>query len=343
MKSTVAIFLFLLLVVENSSFFAQQNLVPNGSFEEYSECPEANDLNDGQFERAKGWWSPTWGTPDFFHRCNDTINSPNQGVVGVPNNFWGHQDAFHGDGYVGFVPYNFFLDIEQESEAEYIATRLVQKLKPCYNYRFQMRVNLANLSMYGYTKIGAYFTDEFIEKDPSTSSGLISRDAQVVNEYTIMDTVEWTLVTGEFQAKGNEKYLYIGYFDEPFVDDTVFLQEPNFPFEDRAGYYYVDSVSLYEIDKVEGCSYEFPNVFTPNNDGVNDIYSVDFLASEDDFEFIILNRWGNVITTLSKDNLSWDGTINNKKCTDGVYFYKYTITKEDGTKLTGNGTIHLMR
>ena len=303
----------LFLVVENSNFFSQQNLVPNGSFEEYSECPEANDLNDGQFERAKGWWSPTWGTPDFFHRCNDTINSPNQGVVGVPNNFWGHQDAFHGDGYVGFLPYEWYYETGEIIGGEYMATTLITSLKPCHNYRFQMRVNLANHSQYGYTKIGVYFTDELIEKDGSTTADLFSRNAQIANEYPIMDTAQWILITGEFQAKGNEKFLYIGYFDNPFTNDTVYLQEPPFiSFDTRAGYYYIDSVSLYEIGQVEGCSYEFPNVFTPNNDGVNDIYSVDFLTSEDNFEFIILNRWGNVITTLSKDNLSWDGTTN--KC-----------------------------
>lgn len=341
MKSTVTIFLFICVGIIKLS--AQQNLVPNGSFEEYSECPETNDIKNGQFERATGWWGPTWGTPDFFHRCNNDLNIPSQGMVGVPNNFWGHQEAFHGDGYVGIVPYNWFPELEIESTAEYIATSLSSRLKPCHSYRFRMRVNLANLSMYAYTRIGVYITSEFIEKSPATTDGLMQRNAQIVNMEPITDTVNWTLITGEFQAKGNESYLYIGYFDEPFGDDTIFIQEPNFAFDDRSGYYYVDSVALYEIGEVEGCNFDFPNVFTPNNDGVNDVYSVDFLAGEEDFEFIILNRWGNVITTLNKDNLSWDGTTKDKKCTDGVYFYKYTIQKTDGTELIGNGTIHLMR
>ena len=172
---------------------------------------------------------------------------------------------------------------------------------------------------------------------------MLQKKAQIINEETIIDTSEWLLIKGEFQSKGNEQYLYIGYFDEPFVDDTIFLSGTISTFDTWAGYFYIDSVSLYEVGEVESCKPQFPNVFTPNNDGVNDIYSVDFLAGEDDFEFIILNRWGNVITTLNKDNLFWNGTSNYKKCTDGVYFYKYTITKEDGTKLSGNGTIHLMR
>ena len=143
MKSTVTIFILCFLF---NTLIAQQNLVPNGSFEEYSECPETNDINNGQFEKAIGWWSPTMGTPDFFHRCNDTLNIPSQGMVGVPNNFWGYQEAFHGDGYVGFLPYEWLDETGEIVGSEYIGTKLKNQLKPCYTYEFSMRMSLANNS-----------------------------------------------------------------------------------------------------------------------------------------------------------------------------------------------------
>lgn len=331
MKSTVTI--FFLSFISLSFTLAQQNLVPNGSFEEYSDCPISNELHNGQFERAIGWFRPTAGTPDYFHRCNTS-------TVNVPNNFWGHQEAFHGDGYVGFGAYEWHCETYELYGAEYIATKLVEQLKPCYLYSFQMRVNLANYSTYSHTKIGVYVSSELISVN---TSDLLSREAQIVNEVPLTDTSNWVLISGEFQAKGNEQYLYIGYFEDMFVSDTMYVGNP-FGIDWCLGYYYVDSVSLIEIGEVEGCMIEIPNVFTPNGDGINDFYSLDVFLHEKDFEFTILNRWGNEIITLNKDTPQWDGnTQGGNPCSPGVYFYAYSLEKWDGTLLTGNGTIHLVR
>lgn len=87
---------------------------------------------------------------------------------------------------------------------------------------------------------------------------------------------------------------------------------------------------------------EFPNVFTPNGDGSNESYfpTVNFAK---DIDYIIVNRWGNVIATLSGLTASWDGKSGNSDCSDGVYFYKYTATKLNDTKVEGHGFFHLIR
>lgn len=56
---------------------------------------------------------------------------------------------------------------------------------------------------------------------------------------------------------------------------------------------------------------EYPNAFTPNGDGRNDI----FLKG---FDLVILNRWGQ---ELYKGIDGWDGTFNGKKVAPGTYFY----------------------
>ena len=63
-----------------------------------------------------------------------------------------------------------------------------------------------------------------------------------------------------------------------------------------------------------------PNVFTPNGDGVNDLY---FVSSKGltEFNMTILNRWGNVVFESNDAQTVWDGTSNGVKCTDGTYFY----------------------
>ena len=63
-----------------------------------------------------------------------------------------------------------------------------------------------------------------------------------------------------------------------------------------------------------------PNVFTPNQDGVNDTYMISGKGITE-FSIVIVNRWGNVIFESNDILISWDGTSNGQPCQDGVYFY----------------------
>ena len=84
--------------------------------------------------------------------------------------------------------------------------------------------------------------------------------------------------------------------------------------------------------------YNLPNVFTPNNDGVND-----FFRPFGDYKYIesvemeIFNRWGNLIFKTNNPDILWDGTNQKSKlpCSDGVYYY---ICKYTAVKLQGNVT-----
>ncbi len=97
-----------------------------------------------------------------------------------------------------------------------------------------------------------------------------------------------------------------------------------------------DTVSVIATDN--GCSsyasdgvvhvVDFPNAFTPNNDGTNDV----FLKN---YDLIILNRWGQ---ELYRGHDGWDGTYNGDKASPGTYYYIVTlknITDRD-TQVKGN-------
>ena len=86
----------------------------------------------------------------------------------------------------------------------------------------------------------------------------------------------------------------------------------------------------------------FPNAFTPNSDGRNDIYKPDgtFIT---DYVFTIINRWGQVVFTTSNLNQGWDGNFGGDPCPTGVYIY-YTEYKDvHGTKYIKHGDITLFR
>lgn len=85
-----------------------------------------------------------------------------------------------------------------------------------------------------------------------------------------------------------------------------------------------------------------PNIFTPNNDNVNDFYFIDVQYGSA-FEAIILNRWGIKITTLTQLNQGWDGTSNGKEVEEGVYFIKYKATDFNEGILEGHTYFHLRK
>jgi gliding motility-associated-like protein len=70
-----------------------------------------------------------------------------------------------------------------------------------------------------------------------------------------------------------------------------------------------------------------PQVFTPNNDGYNERYIITGLDSYPENEFIVFNRWGNIVFEKNNYTNDWDGTSNSKyKLGDkplpvGVYYY----------------------
>lgn len=79
-----------------------------------------------------------------------------------------------------------------------------------------------------------------------------------------------------------------------------------------------------------------PNVFTPNDDGVNDEYRID--STDHISLFQIVNRWGNVVYSWNSGTLNWDG----KDVSEGVYFYRIQFVN-CGEELTKTGHITLLR
>jgi len=103
---------------------------------------------------------------------------------------------------------------------------------------------------------------------------------------------------------------------------------------------YLENVGagIYTVDifDINGCKLRFPiqivpgtahedielhNVFSPNNDGINDTWVVDNIGFYPDNELVILNRWGNEVYTQKNYQNDWDGS----RLTEGTYFYLLDI------------------
>jgi gliding motility-associated-like protein len=106
-----------------------------------------------------------------------------------------------------------------------------------------------------------------------------------------------------------------------------------------------DSVTI-TIKKDCNPTFDIPNVFTPNGDGINDTFNFSIVGASD-VCFNIYNRWGNLIqtTTLQQQTtILWDGrTTSGVECSEGVYFYTLQYTDANGDVHKKNGYVSLFR
>lgn len=80
-----------------------------------------------------------------------------------------------------------------------------------------------------------------------------------------------------------------------------------------------------------------PNVFTPNLDGVNELYLPKFPDVKINWELRIFNRWGTpIFQTNSTRPIAWDGYSAGKKLSPGTYFYKLRLLDTDIPDIDGS-------
>ena len=305
------------------SAFAQQNLVPNGSFEEYYNCP--NYIDGFNITSCKDWMMPTTGSPDYFNSCSTEFdNLQNTLLFSVPQNYEGYQHARTGFAYGGYYA---ALTPSNNNYYEYLSVRLISPLEADKSYKLTYYLSLAD-STYGPQNYLQYVnhTAAAITSNYYTSSNfdLIPQTPQIVSDPTVFlnDSTGWQKVEGFYTANGGEEYLTIGYFC--LYDDLVYNYLPSAMADSGiAAYFYIDDVSLLEFD----VSTLIPNVFTPNGDGINDTFSFDTSIVQAE-ELIVLNRWGNIVFQ-SNNSFFWDGkSTNGDACTGGVYYYIITTKRK---------------
>jgi len=85
-----------------------------------------------------------------------------------------------------------------------------------------------------------------------------------------------------------------------------------------------------------------PNTFTPDADAFNSTYKVSVIGAKE-FDFMIFNRWGDLIYQTSDIYFEWDGSYKGNLSPDGSYIYRVKITDKEGYIHHHFGTINLLR
>ncbi|HIG58856.1 MAG TPA: gliding motility-associated C-terminal domain-containing protein, partial [Flavobacteriales bacterium] len=82
-----------------------------------------------------------------------------------------------------------------------------------------------------------------------------------------------------------------------------------------------------------------PNIFSPNNDALNDVFYIRGSIQPDNFVLLIFNRWGEKVFETTDPTQGWDGAQNGKELNTAVFVYKTSGITWGGTEFTLHGNI----
>ena len=226
MRLRSAVYLILVMTGLHNSSMAQ-NLVPNPSFEVYTNCPAFGSFG---YALAPPWYSAEvqkWG--HYYHECTTFF------PYGVPNNAYGSQFARTGSAYTGAYTgdYDNFAFVR-----DFMQTPLTDTLQAGHCYKVGFYASLGELSC-GVDHLGA-----LLSPDPVMSP--VGMTPQVdLGGVLLTDRVNWVFVFNYVLAVGNEAYITIGNFYSNA--ETTTEANCNNPNPDNISHYYVDDVIVEEV------------------------------------------------------------------------------------------------
>ena len=147
------------------------------------------------------------------------------------------------------------------------------------------------------------------------------------------------------------------YLDHSYIEEVDYWQwgspDPSKPFGgtvDSFGWYWVeasisgcnvrDSILITSAEEACSATLIFPNIITPNNDGLNDGFKAITADGVTSMSLMIYDRWGQLIYSDPHFSKAWKGVDQNgNEVAEGVYFY--VVEYLDGNLLKGQKASHV--
>lgn len=194
-----------------------------------------------------------------------------------------------------------------------------------------------------------YVTDEGEEENSNMSGnaplvGRFQANPQNVGEYSA--NYEWRFtIEGEStpyltRYEENTEYTFTKAGTHNIVVYATFING-----NDTIAYTqeYWDEIGPMRVTISES-KLEMPNAFSPNGDGINDIYKAkDGYQSIIEFHAYIFNRWGQKLYEWDDPAGGWDGKYNGKDLKQGVYFVLVKAKGADGRTFNIRRDVNLLR
>jgi gliding motility-associated-like protein len=180
------------------------------------------------------------------------------------------------------------------------------------------------------------YSDESLEKNPAVpvlkenqkesgmepavldileADAIINKDFIITEDQLIQEYVESNDNSSETQI--NEVKISEDVIEEPLIEETV-----------------VEKKTQVTI----------PNVFTPNNDGQNDLYNISYSGEIEDVSVVIFNRNGEIVFKSTDPNFNWNGrNMMDEPCVSGAYLFMLTARDLQGNNILESRDFQLLR
>ncbi|MCF8276999.1 MAG: T9SS type A sorting domain-containing protein [Flavobacteriales bacterium] len=301
-----------------------QNLVPNPSFEEYTECPE----HTGSIANALPWYNVR-SSCDYYHECGSN-------GAGIPIGYGGGGYASTGLAYAGFKVW--CINDVSGINREILGIELIDTLTVGETYRVEFYLSMSDSMWYASKNVGAYFS----VVQPNEAIGSVeSYQPQVqYNGEFITDKEGWTLVSGTFVAQGGERFLSIGNFDKYEDTEILFVSGGGINpwYSDiywSCSEYFIDDVSVvpsttavHEVAVAEPTCTLYPN---PNTG----VFTIELDLKEK--ENAQLQVWNLAGQQVHAQLLNRGMNALQMDAAEGLYLYGITVNGE--TRWTGKITV----
>ncbi|HNJ59326.1 MAG TPA: hypothetical protein PLH33_09845, partial [Chitinophagaceae bacterium] len=218
----------------------QYNLVPNYSFEEYTNCPSGATYYEALNTKPDFWYKPDKRNAAYFNSCaaeSTYASVPNNGL----NGGFSFQYARTGVAYVSMFYWN------NNNQRNYFQVKLTDSLQQGKCYYAECFVSLGNSQRFACNNHSMLFTNNPVYADTIAGLAIIPANPQIQSTQVIADTLNWVKVSGVFTAQGSEQYLTLGNFK---YDNQTTYQQFQVNFSSNGAIYYVEDVSVIPLDSI---------------------------------------------------------------------------------------------
>lgn len=229
-----------------------QNLIPNGDFEVYLNCPQ----DQNEISNVNNWFNPFPElSPDYFNSCNNIMCT-----VGIPSNAQSDSlEAMSGKAYVGLLTVATVqgVPLEDFNPREYISIKLVESLEDNQEYEISFYSALSKNSKTA-TELHFHFSEKQLETEEIS-------EFLTASTVDLLQDTSWTFNKVRFTGKEQYKYLTIGNFSS--ADDYKISSVENrfssciFPLGlgEFYTYYFIDDIQLKKLNPSNDKSKETSN------------------------------------------------------------------------------------
>lgn len=202
---------------------------------------------------------------------------------------------------------------------------------------------------------------------PTATITTATGETQEVTEYSGSAPLQVHFAPNVENPEGYEAYYEWRFYKEGTSIEEPYLvrheEETDFTFNEAGGHcialiaYFMngnDTIVKYDTDywmdatpiriSISTSKLDFPNAFSPNGDGMNDIYraKTDY-QSIVEFKAVIYNRWGQKLYEWNNPAGGWDGTYKGNPVKQGVYYVQVTAKGADGRRFNIKKDVDVLR